>query len=166
MKKCVILRGVAGSGKSTYGKQFYPNAYVCSADFYHMYDVTQPDGSVKSEYKWDPGKAGMAHSNCMNDFIEAVSKGVELVVVDNTNIRRYEFQNYVKLARVFGYVVNIIEMTLRSPDDMRLCAGRNQHGVPEPVVQSMTDLFEPAEALDLPRDVQVKKVYIQRPAVV
>lgn len=46
---------------------------------------------------------------------------------------------------------------------MRLCAARNLHAVPEAVVQSMTDLFEPVGKEDLPKDVQVRVVYIQRP---
>jgi hypothetical protein len=59
--------------------------------------------------------------------------------------------------------VDIIELTPRTPDDMRLCAARNLHAVPEAVVQSMTDLFEPVGKEDLPKDVQVRVVYIQRP---
>ena len=159
MKKVVILRGISGSGKSTYGKTHYPDAVVCSADAHRMQKVTNPDGTTSRVYRFDASMVGADHSNCLNDFIVEIERGSPLIVVDNTNIRLWEIQNYVKLARIFGYVIEIVEMTLYFNDDAKLCAQRNIHEVPEETVLSMAALFEPMHADDLPPGSSVRVEY-------
>lgn len=123
-KKVKILRGVAGSGKSTYARANYPNALVVSADHYFIKDGI---------YTFDVAKLGDAHSTCFRNYIQALIDDVELVVVDNTNTTAWECSPYVQGASAFGYEVEII--TLECDPDM--AAQRNIHGVPRKSVLDM-----------------------------
>jgi predicted kinase len=118
--KVVILRGMSGAGKSTYAKKNYPNAYVVSADTYHMVD---------GEYRFDPANAGKAHAQCLRGFTAFIvnKHGTEdQIVVDNTNTTVAEVAPYAALALAYGCELEIV--TLDTPFDK--AHGRNVHSVP------------------------------------
>ena len=162
--QCIILRGISGSGKSTYAQTNYPNAVVCSADNFHMKWVKKEDGTIVREYLYDASKSAVAHSDCLNKFIRSIFEcRHDCVVVDNTNLRIWEFQNYLKLARLAGYQVTIVEMRGHTTETgPELCASRNQHAVPADVVMKMHELFEELEANSLPKSIQVIKALVMK----
>lgn len=89
MKKVIILSGISGSGKSTYGRKLLEGALwtsVCSADDYFM---------VGSEYRFDASKLSLAHGQCFKKFIDLLKGGDQVVVVDNTNTSVVEIAPYV-----------------------------------------------------------------------
>lgn len=131
-KKVVIMRGISGSGKSTYIKKHYPDALVCSADHFFEKD----DGS----YQFNAKQLGIAHGICMKKFKKALAHGTDLVVVDNTNTKAREFRPYLMAAQHAGYEIEIVR--LETPVDV--AAARNAHGVPEEAVQRMSDRMAPA----------------------
>lgn len=134
--RVIILRGISGSGKSTYTKKHHPTALVCSADDYFMQTGT---------YVFDQAKLGDAHRWCMKKFVDAIredhddlpSSPME-VVVDNTNTQLWEFSGYVQVAEAHGCTVEIVRMDT----PVSVAAGRNAHGVPLKSVQSMSDRFQ------------------------
>lgn len=125
-----ILRGISGAGKSTYTRTFLPSALVCSAD---LFFELGGDG-----YKFDASKLGQAHQWCFSQFEAALQRGVENVVVDNTNTKLWEFKNYVAAAAKYGYTVQVVRLTV----DPKVAAARNVHGVPADKVQQMQDRFQ------------------------
>ena len=101
MKKVVILRGISGSGKSSYVAEHYPDSIVCSADDFFR---------VNGEYQFDASKIGEAHSACMSGFLATLVRGSEKpVVVDNTNVHVWEFENYINIAVTLGYEVEVVK---------------------------------------------------------
>lgn len=135
-KLVTILRGIPGSGKSTYIRNHIPDAYVCSAD-HHFIDS---DGN----YKFDPKRLGAAHRACFNKFHLALDSGkldysgkYDHVVVDNTNTQLFEFYGYVQLAWSYGRQVRIVRMST----PVEIAARRNVHGVPVANVKAMYDRF-------------------------
>lgn len=130
---CVIMRGISGSGKSTYTKKHYPDAVVCSADDY----FTEILGDGK-EYKFDASKLSEAHAWCMRVFLESVWQKRPQIVVDNTHTKLWEFSGYVQVASSLGYDILIVRMDT----SVKVAAARNTHGVPEKAVQGMADRFE------------------------
>jgi predicted kinase len=127
MKKAIIMRGLPGSGKSTLAQSLarhYGGALIFNADVYHM---------VGGEYRYDPAKAGWAHSECLRVFTLSVSAGSEVVIVDNTNVSGLQIAPYVRVAEAFGYEVSIIEMGCSILDSIE----RNIHGVPEKTICNM-----------------------------
>lgn len=133
MKTVTIMRGVPGSGKSTFIANHAPEgAVVCSADHF----FTSPDG----EYHYDESKIREAHDACFAKFVRAVADGVRCIYVDNTNSRRWEFERYTNLANELGYrVYEVMPVTNANADEL---AARCVHGVSADKIQNMLDRFE------------------------
>jgi predicted kinase len=130
MKRCIIMRGLPGSGKSTWIQENEPNFYSYSADHYHT------KGGV---YQFDPSKVREAHNWCLGRFAQGSSDGCPQIAVDNTNVRAFEFAPYYRLAEAFGYQVDIVWVIA----PIEKCILRNVHGVPPETIQRMARSFEP-----------------------
>lgn len=128
----VVMRGLPGSGKSTYTASIAGEVVVCSADFFFM---------VEGEYRFDPTKIGSAHRACLQSYVEALGIGSvkpssrRTVVVDNTNTSAIEIAPYIALAQAYGIPVKIVEVRTSLSD--RELSERNCHGVPEMVIGAM-----------------------------
>ncbi len=139
--KVIIMRGVPGTGKSTYIKNNFPGAFVCSAD---KFFVTGND-----EYVFNAAQLGAAHKWCMRQFVDTIIKpyqefknlsNPEYVVVDNTNTTTLEWFPYFRVAEAFGAEVSIVEL---HPKDIEICR-RNVHNVPFETIKKMAARFEGA----------------------
>ena len=129
MKTLYIVRGIPGSGKSTFakslgGKHFEP-------DMFFMKD---------GEYKFDMFKIKEAHKWCQDSVNTAMimnnTAGLnETIVVSNTFTQEWEMEPYFQMASTFDYKVFSIIVENRH-------GGVNQHGVPEDKIQIMKDRFE------------------------
>lgn len=126
--KVTILRGISGSGKSTFAKENYPSAVVCSADDYFMVD---------GEYKFDFTKLSQAHGTCFKKAAEALEFGQD-VVVDNTNTQVWEMSPYVLLAQSYNAEIEIVLLDCPAS----VAAVRNCHGVPTAAVEGMAERME------------------------
>lgn len=124
--KLLLMRAPSGSGKSTWIQTHVPDALVCSAD-HAMID------SRTGVYQFSPTKLGYAHKSCFDKCATGMRDGVPVIVVDNTNIVRKHYANYVKLAQEQGYEVFQVCLKTRFT---------NVHNVPEEKVQQMHDTFE------------------------
>lgn len=122
-----ILRGVPGSGKSTFAKNIDTDtAVICSADDFFVGE----DGV----YRFDASKISQAHKECFLKFVRAVNDGKKTIVIDNTNCTNIEVAPYVTYAEAMGHTATIIAITKTPPEE---CAARNVHGVPEATVMRM-----------------------------
>lgn len=133
--KVIILRGLPGSGKSTYAKSLKGYNILCSADDYHM---------VNGEYKYKKENMGEAHQACLKLFLdyckEENAQDVDNLVVDNTNTTSLEFSTYIKIAEVYGYEIELLEFEC----DIETSFNRNLHNVPLFAIEKMANnLKEP-----------------------
>ena len=123
MKNLILLRGLPGSGKSTFAKR------ICDqhveADMYFM------EGG---EYKFDATKLKLAHEWCQNVTEEWMKKGYN-VVVSNTFTQSWEMDAYYELAKKYDYQVNSLIVENRH-------MGVNEHGVPADKLEQMKNRFE------------------------
>ena len=132
-KKLYIVRGVPGSGKSTFALNLVGSDFlVCEADKYFIQD---------GEYKFDGSKLKEAHESCRNT-VETYMKDSLVndqfyreIAVSNTFTQEWEMQPYFDLANQYGYMVFTIIVENRH-------GGTNQHGCPEDRVQAMRDRFD------------------------
>lgn len=123
MKMVFILRGLPGSGKSSFAAQ-QEGAVICNADKFHMVDGV---------YMYDQGRAAEGHEWCLRGFIEFVISGEEFIVVDNTNTSSIEIAPYYNIARAYGYLVRFYMFKCSIADLIK----HNIHGVPEEVICRM-----------------------------
>ena len=133
-KKTVkIIRGISGVGKSTYVMmnevvaKAEERRIVCSADDYFV--------NEQGQYEFDGRKLPLAHQWCWGKFIDAIGEGRN-IIVDNTNTQPWEYENYIKLAKLFDYEVEIIHITPKGLTNEEL-AKRNTHGVPLESIEQM-----------------------------
>ena len=135
MKRLVILRGLPGSGKSTYIRQHLngPDVVVCSADDFFI--------SEEGEYIFDPSQLPMAHGKCQEKALLAMDGCAHHIVIDNTNTTHGEFYLYRVVAKLYGYTVEVHDLFDAGLTDAELAA-RNRHGVPEIAIAAMRGRWE------------------------
>jgi len=148
IKTIKIVRGPPGTGKTTevakiiaqHGKE--PDEIsVCSADNYFEEVAALNNTTYREEFK--PWLVGKAHQHCWGSFIHAICvMEEELVFVDNTNTYKWEYENFVFLAELNGYVVDIIEIPFDA-EKAEVYYERNTHGVPLEVIERMIREYEP-----------------------
>lgn len=129
MKTLYIVRGLPGSGKSTFAKTLGGTHF--ETDNFFMVD---------GEYKFDGTKIKEAHNWCQNSVNSAMilnnTAGLnETIVVSNTFTQEWEMKPYFEMAETYGYRVFSIIVENRH-------GGVNQHNVPEEVLNSMKNRFE------------------------
>lgn len=127
----VLIRGIPGSGKTTYVKKNLKGYKHYEADQYF-----EKDG----KYDFDASKIKDAHSDCFNKTKASLHDG-DKVVVSNTFTKKWEMQRYIKLAKDMNKKV----MVLRTTKEFK-----NTNGVPKEKVQQMKDRFE-----DVPGEVKI-----------
>jgi len=133
----ILMSGISGSGKTTYVKKNYPNAFVCSADSFF---------EKNGEYHFDPSKLVQAHSACLLSFVEELQACEEdsIIVVDNTNTTALELAPYVALAQAYECKITLVTMRC----DPETAHRRNKHNVPKEAILSM---YNRLQGRELPR---------------
>jgi predicted kinase len=139
-KKLIIMSGPSGAGKSTYVKENYSEGVICSADRYFEELAMLNQTSYEEEFQ--PYLLAKAHQFCWWQFIHAIKVMDEpLVVIDNTNTQKWEFENYEFLAELEGYEVERVVVPF-DPDKAEVYHSRNKHGVPLEVIERQIRDFE------------------------
>ncbi|GMH33487.1 hypothetical protein BSKO_01321 [Bryopsis sp. KO-2023] len=130
----LIIRGLSGSGKSSLLRdlQVHFDIMVCSADSYF-------DGE---SYQCDLGKLADAHRHCLDQFVSALERRHPFIAVDNTNSRLWEYGLFVRLAKMMGFRVKVVEMACTNISMLKDFAARNVHGISLAVINKMFDRWE------------------------
>lgn len=128
--KLVVLMAVSGAGKDYFIEHNMPQAnWMASADNFFM----QGD-----RYVFDASKLGEAHGACFREVIDALQRGSELIVVNNTNTSVAEIAPYMAAAQAYGAEANIICLRI----DPKIAAARNTHGTPLATIEKMAERLE------------------------
>lgn len=128
----IIMRGLSGSGKSTWLKENYPSAAICSADRYMV--------DENGEYKFDPGKLTLAHNNCLKLFMAFVaSRKHPIIAVDNTNTTLHEVSPYYQIACAFDCKIEVVRCFCTP----QVAIARNVHETPGDIVYNQYARFQP-----------------------
>ena len=123
-KVLYIVRGIPGSGKSTFAKTLGGQHY--EADMFFI--------DEEGNYKFDVTKIKDAHQWCQGFVKSDMILEYPKIVVSNTSTQEWEMEPYFNLAKEFGYTVFSVVVENRH-------GGTNQHGVPEDKLQMMKDRF-------------------------
>ncbi len=124
-KMIYLVRGIPGSGKSTFAKTLGGEHY--EADMFFI------DGN--GEYKFDGSKIKLAHEWCQDMVYMDMIKEIPKIVVSNTFTQEWEMRPYFEMAKNYGYKVFSVVVENRH-------GGINEHGVPEDKIKIMKERFE------------------------
>jgi predicted kinase len=124
MKILYIVRGIPGSGKSTFANSL--DCPVFEADMYFMND---------GEYKFEADKLKLAHNWCKLRVEHSMEDNFQKIAVSNTFTQEWEMEAYYEMAKQYGYTVFSVIIENRH-------GGVNEHGVPEDKLKMMKDRFE------------------------
>lgn len=119
-----IVRGIPGSGKTTFAKQLTANVF--EADHY-FYDN---DGN----YNFIPSEIKEAHKECQQFVGFAMESGIQKIAVSNTFTQEWEMEPYFELAKEHGYTVFRIVVE-------NIHGGKNIHNVPDDKIKQMKERF-------------------------
>lgn len=119
MAHLLIVRGLPGSGKSTFAK---------SIKGYSHYEADQHFTDASGNYRFDRSKLREAHEDCQDRVKRALDHG-DNVVVSNTFTQLWEIKPYTEMGHPYTIVT---------------CEGNygNIHGVPDEAVKRMADRWE------------------------
>jgi predicted kinase len=126
MKTLYIVRGIPGSGKSTFAQSL--DCPVFEADQYFI-------DSETGEYKFDGSKIKLAHNWCKLRVEQSMEDSSQKIAVSNTFTQEWEMDAYYELAKQYGYRVFSLIVENRHE-------GVNEHGVPEDKLELMKNRFE------------------------
>lgn len=132
-KTLLLIRGLPGSGKSTFAHFVWNDYAICEADKFFVGE----DGV----YRFDASKLKQAHEWCRNE-VETRMKDNQVnpqyypeIVVANTFTQEWEMEEYFKLAEKYGYTVFSIIVENRH-------GNKNVHGVPDEKLKQMRERFK------------------------
>lgn len=123
-----LIRGVPGSGKSTFAQELKQRGVVdvvFEADRY-FYDQF-------GDYNFDPSKLAEAHRWCLNSTISSLDVGSN-VAVSNTLTTEKELEPYLRAAESMG--VNVVSLIVENRH-----GSSNVHNVPEETIARMKQRF-------------------------
>lgn len=124
MTKLYIIRGLPGSGKSTFAKKLLQEGKVQQ----HL-EVDEFMTDENGDYKFDPNILQKCHQQCQMWVKYYLDLG-QSVVVSNTFTRKWEILMYTKM----GVEFEVIEMSGNY---------QNVRNVPDHVIRQMKERWEP-----------------------
>lgn len=125
MVDLILIRGLPGSGKSTFARKFAAMGYA-------WFEADQYFETSNGEYRFDRTCLRDAHNVCQQQTYDALYQGNN-VVVSNTFSRQWEIQPYRDMASNLGARLTIV-----------ICEGNygNVHSVPEAAITAMRERWE------------------------
>lgn len=102
LKELIIVRGLPGSGKTTFAKQ------VAANNDYHHYEADDFFMTPEGQYVYEASRIKDAHFWCQKKVEETMAKS-EPVIVSNTFVKNWEMEPYFVLAEKYKYRITIYE---------------------------------------------------------
>ena len=124
-KVLYIVRGIPGSGKSTFAKTLGGQHY--EADMFFI--------DEEGNYQFDATKIKDAHQWCQGFVKSDMILEYPKIVVSNTSTQEWEMKPYFDMAKEYGYTVFSVVVENRH-------GGKNTHGVLEDKIEQMCNRFE------------------------
>lgn len=157
-RELIIMRALPGTGKSTRSneiKEWFENngyqAVICGTDEY----FTDEDGN----YNWSAHLIKAAHNWNLERAKEYMSNGVNVVIIDNTNIEFWEAEKYIKYGLQYRYAIRVEEVQTPWAGNIDELVVRNVHRVPREAIERMASKWETTEAFHE----KIQKLKVDKP---
>jgi len=137
----ILVRGLPGSGKSTYAQQ----ELICSS---HLWPSTHLEADMffvndRGEYSFNSDLIKYAHEWCFAEMVRSFNVlSCRAVFVSNTFTRVKEMRRYLEYGLNNNINVFIEEPSTSYRYDINECFKHNQHNVPLDVIKRMLDRWQ------------------------
>ena len=128
MQELIVLRGLPGSGKTTFAKKTFPEHDHFAAD-----DLFEEMG------KFIPSLLGRAHRECQENTRNALQAG-RSVCVHNTNTTHREINPYAEMAQQMGIRLRVVHVESGLSDEELVVS--TVHGVPLDTIRAMRQRWQ------------------------
>lgn len=115
--KLILIRGIPGSGKSTFARKNFPNILHLENDMFHYHN---------GEYEWEAENQKDAMAWCVETTDNALHLGMD-VVVSNTFTKIKYIEHYKMIANLYGADFVVYRMDTKY---------KNIHGLNEGMVSN------------------------------
>lgn len=123
MPKLYLIRGLPGSGKSTYGERL---ARSLDTPYFFEADKFREGNDIQA--------IRAAHLQCLNATEMAMEEGQKDVVVANCFLAQADLESYRGLAKWFKYSVT---------EQVMVGRWKNTHGITDERIEQMARMWEP-----------------------
>lgn len=131
-----ILRGLPGSGKSTFADKLTATLRY-GHDLFNVYSADKYWINDWGEYNFDITQVPKNHQECllefMTDLYPIFYRSRLHFLIDNTNTSIPEMETYIKIAQAYGLDVSIVTFNC----SIERSVSRNVHKVPEATIKRM-----------------------------
>lgn len=141
--KLLIMVGVPGSGKSTLARALAKEhkAVILSTDSIFEAPIGGGFEGAPPLYLWSRDCLKQAHTINQCKCQVAMELNIN-IIIDNTNLTKWERSPYIDLAETYNYDVEIVEPDTHWKDDAEECFKRTTHSVPLETIKSMLNRKE------------------------
>jgi predicted kinase len=133
-KFCFILRGLPGIGKDQVANfigQLSPSTILSTDNFF----------TKSGKYTFDKTLLKEAHEKLFEEFKTLVSAAAPVIIINNTNIKKFHYFHYLDYAQRHSYLTSIITIPHNDVSNREL-AERNVHGVDQDTIRRMRQSFD------------------------
>jgi len=138
-RNLILVRGISGSGKSTFAELMASKPYECflleeGDDDYPVYSADNYFIDKDGNYNWVGEELTAAHAWCLNETALSMEEGEEKIFVANTFTSERELVPYYDLAKRWGY--RVFSVIVENRHD-----GLSIHDVPESSIEKQRNRF-------------------------
>lgn len=141
------MQGVPGSGKSTVAQMLKLSLIgEVAVGKGHIVDVDSVSVRSTDDYRYgecghyihDPLRNAELHKRTQREVADDMREGVPVIIVDNTNIERWQATPYISLAGMYDYEVNVVRVDPGLREAKKRNATRSiERRVPDHVIEEM-----------------------------
>lgn len=137
----IIMRGAPGCGKTFLAREIinkttkdcWSDHIFSSCDFFYNRD---------GRFHFNRHHLGESHQWNIARMKSHVCSGWSPIIIDNTNIKKWEMTDYLKVAVQYGYLVEIIQPNTPWSKSVDELVTMNIHDVPKETIERMILTFE------------------------
>ena len=139
------MRGLPGSGKTSWIHNYMLTEnkpyYICSYEYFFN--------------EKNPRDLPRSYNLCFKQYIEYLYVGKNYIFIDNPNIEKWEYNNYITLGKLFNYDIKTIEIECPNEDYLGVYRDRCKNNITLKKMESLYHRWQKDDEL-----IQIKEPYI------